>query len=318
MKMWTTAELDRLRALVDACASLKDIEDAFPARGKDSVRHAMYRRGLSLRDTRATSRDWPGEALAAYERHDRRLKRASAELGIGIHTLRVHLLAAGVSPKEIASTPAVRIRREDIEPLAAEGQTRREIAARLGVSYNGVCNACRRMRIALSIAPASVALPDLDELRSVLAQWGLAGVEEEWAVTEATARRWLEKLTEAHARVGKPTPEVFEPVRTSAAQERAHLLAQLVEEGLNREQIAERLGTSYASAAQALRTLGLKPVRKVYTRAEPEPVVQEGPRDWEELSDAIAQWGVAGAAEEYEVTEGQIMRWRMELCGEAI
>jgi len=314
---WTDQEIATLERLVAEGTPLKAIEAALPGRGKYGVRKAMARRGLSIRQARGGAIDWPAACLAAYKRHGGKLTPPARELKISLTTLRAHLAAAGVPAKKIAEKRARRISRARVEDLAAQGWTRREIASALGMTYKGVCNAVLRWGADVRHAPTSVAMPGLDELRDALAQWGVEGVAEEWSVSEATARGWLAKLAAIHEREGMDAPHV-KLAPPAVAEEVAATLRELVAQGLDREQIAQAMGASYGTTAERLRRLGLKPRRKAYTRAAPEPIAQEGPRDWEELSDAIATWGVDGAAEEYEVTPGQIMRWRMELCGEAI
>lgn len=56
--------------------------------------------------------------------------------------------------------------------------------------------------------------------------------------------------------------------------------------------------------------------RATHAFREPRTELPEGMPDEVELEDACAQWGIAGAAEEYEVSEDQICAW-LRAHGEA-
>lgn len=87
-------------------------------------------------------------------------------------------------------------------------------------------------------------------------------------------------------------------------------LTRMHKEGCAGAEIAEKLDRPKGGVYWQFIQLGLKR----YNKTPPVNATPDLP-SWEELSDAIARWGVAGAAEEYEVSPAEIMRWRLQLCG---
>lgn len=94
-------------------------------------------------------------------------------------------------------------------------------------------------------------------------------------------------------------------------EEDAELLRRL-DEGDRMGVIAKSLGRSYTACS--LRRMRLN--ADSHTARKAKAAACQGLPSWHELSDAIARWGVAEAAEEYEVTPEKILEWRKTLTNQ--
>lgn len=219
---------------------------------------------------------------------------------------------------------------EAVRELIEQGLTVREIAAELNSSAGTIQARARELGLTAATELARRQLPDSAIVEAFERLGSLSGVRIE---TRCGKARIVAVLTAAGIdlsdRRARPAP------RDNAwTDEEDTRLQTLVSQGLPWRKIerqfdrsmsalktrAGELGLSLRNARLA--QLGLPPrvaqqsmVEEVEVEVEVDRDQTPPPRDWAELSDSIARWGVCGAADEYEVSAQQIMRWRLEFCG---
>lgn len=251
-------------------------------------------------------------------------------------------------PRRLVSDDQAQLIRE----LAGQGVHLTALARRVGLSATGVSEWARRHEVEIArveprvysdeelatlarMAKKGATVPEIaralrrhtQSVKRKCAALGLKPSAGQVALDELTelAAKGL-TVRQIAARAGRSYSTVASRLRSAGVSVRRERmrkptvdwarLREEVSEGTTARELAAQLGISYQRAYYRLLKLGAlpapapaaeKPVR-VRPKAAPDHP------DWEELSDAIARWGVSGAAEEYEVSEGQIMRWRIELC----
>ena len=163
-------------------------------------------------------------------------------------------------------------------------------------------------------------LPPDDELLDLSRTMSNAQLANAYGVTVSAVAKLL---VHARRRTGRDPERLSRPgprLKTGPAPSRRlpaddELLA-LVRQTTHRE-LGEEYGVTARAVSMAVRRarqrLGLpKPPRKPKTR-KPKPKDKQRRPPKAELDDALRRWAIAGTAEEYDVTEAQVVSWMREL-----
>ena len=194
---WTREEEGALFQYVSEGRSIHAMAAALGV-SERRVERKMRTLSLSVRAERAASRDLPAEALAAWQQHGTATAVRKA-LGKSWQVTRKALLAAGIDHRT-QPKPEPRLPDDEMRALVAQGLTRHEIAARVGVSYSYVCQRARALSLDPPRQPWGTAVdcyeqpPDREELLDAIARWGISGAAEEYEVTEEQIKRWRDGL----------------------------------------------------------------------------------------------------------------------------